>query len=347
MLLPLLPPATPSGGYRVHLEYANRLSARGHDVAVLFPRTVPLPVDGAAQPLTPSIAERLWWFDLDRRVRALVVPDLRAPSLPPADVTVLTSWATAEAALEYPPALGRKVYVVYDYEYWRSVPDDVRRRMSRTYDLDAAIVATSTAVETMLAHHGVRPAATIPCGIDLDTFRLRRPLAARNRWRVGLPLRSEPFKGTADGVAALVDARRRLGPSLDVVAFGSAAVPDLPAWIDVVPRPSDRELSDLYNSISVFVLPSHHEGWGLPGCESMACGAALVTTDSGGVRSYALDDETAVVVPPQRPELLADAVVHLLEDDPRRLRLARAGHACVQRFTWEAAVTALEEVLEG
>lgn len=350
VLLPLLPPATPSGGYRVHFEYANRLAARGHDVTVLFPVTVPLPEDAASingPAPAQSVAERLWWFDLDSRVHTLVVPDLRAQSLPPADVTILTSWATAEAALDHPSTLGRKVYVVYDYEYWRSVPDDVRRRMSRTYGLDAAIVATSAAVETMLSDHRVRPAATIPCGIDLATFRLRRPLGARNRWRVGLPLRTESFKGTADGVAAMAQVRRRLGDHLEVVAFGAAEVPDLPEWIEVVSRPTDDQLSDLYNSLSVFVLPSHYEGWGLPGCEAMACGAALVTTDSEGVRSYALDDETAVVVPPQQPGLLADATVRLLRDDARRLRLAWAGHAYVQRFTWEAAVAALEGILAG
>lgn len=350
ILLPLLPPANPSGGFRVHLEYANRLAALGHHVTVVFPATIPLPgPDGPSAPPAPSptVAERLWWFDVDRRVHVVVVPDLRAGSVPPSDVVVLTSWATAEAALDYPPSTGRKVYVVYDYEYWRSVPDDVRQRMRRTYQLDAAVVATSVAVEQMLAENGVRPAATIPCGLDLTTFRLYHAPETRKRWRVGLPLRRESFKGTADGVAAMVELRRAAGPALEVVAFGSADVPGLPSWVEVVPRPSDAELCELYNSVSVFVLPSLYEGWGLPGCEAMACGAALVTTDSVGVRSYATHGDTAVVVPPGRPDLIAAAVAELWEDDAERQRIARAGHAFVQRFNWDASVTALDRLMAG
>ena len=351
ILLPLLPPETPSGGYRVHLEYANRLSRRGHCVTVIFPKTVPLPSSaiGAApsREHSPSLAERLWWFAVDDGVRLLVLPDLRRESLPPADVVVLTSWATAEAALDYPHSAGRKVYVVYDYEYWRSVPDDIRARMSRTFLLDGQVVATSVAVEEMLADNGVRPAATIECGLDFDTFAVRRPIEARHQHRVGLPLRNEPFKGTADGIAALREIRHRAGSELQAVAFGSVPSTDLPPWIEVVRRPTDGELCDLLNTVSVFILPSHYEGWGLPGCEAMACGAALVTTDSVGVRSYAHNDETALVVPPRRPSLLARAVLDLFADDGRRQHLAAAGSAYIRRFTWDAAVSRLEHVLAG
>lgn len=347
VLLPLLPSAIPSGGYRVHLEYANRFAARGHEVTVLFPVTVPLPEP--VPPVPPDIAQtlraRLRWFDLDPKVRVIAVPDLRASSVPPSDVLVLTSWATAEAALDYPSSLGRKVYVVYDYEYWRSVPDDIRARMSRTFQLDAAVVATSTAAEEMLAANGVRPVATIPCGLDLATFGVHRPIEQRNPLRVGLPLRSEPFKGTADGVAAMVEIRSRVGDQVEVVAFGSAPVLDLPEWIDVVTRPTDTELCELYNSVSIFVLPSLYEGWGLPACEAMACGAALVTTDSVGVRTYAHHGRTALVVAPGRPRQIAGAVLRLFDDDAQRRRLALSGHDFVQRFTWDSAVISLERVL--
>ncbi len=350
ILLPLLPPERPSGGYRVHLEYANRLARRGHCVSVIFPETVPLPPPDAIRTTTspsPFLAERLWWFTIDDGVRLLVVPDLRRGSLPPADVVMLTSWATAEAALDYPPATGRKVYVVYDYEYWRSVDADVRQRMSRTFQLDAEVVATSVAVEEMLAENGVRPAATIPCGLDFETFHIKQPIAGRHPLRVGLPLRDEPFKGTADGLAALEEVRRHAGPTLQAVAFGASHRSGVPPWVDVLGRPTDAALCDLFNSLSILVLPSLYEGWGLPGCEAMACGAALVTTDSVGVRGYARDGETAIVVPPGQPLLLAGAVLDLLADDTRRQRLATAGSAFVERFTWEAAVTQLEQVMIG
>ncbi|MBW3562986.1 MAG: glycosyltransferase family 4 protein, partial [Actinobacteria bacterium] len=53
-----------------------------------------------------------------------------------------------------------------------------------------------------------------------------------------------------------------------------------------------------YASAEVFVVGSYFEGFGQPGLEALACGTPLVTTDNGGCRDYAIDRETALVVPP-------------------------------------------------
>lgn len=50
----------------------------------------------------------------------------------------------------------------------------------------------------------------------------------------------------------------------------------------------------------------------------MACGVPVVTTDSGGIRDYAINEETALVVSPRKPEELAAAVIRLLKDTPLR-----------------------------
>ena len=59
-----------------------------------------------------------------------------------------------------------------------------------------------------------------------------------------------------------------------------------------------RQLVDeIYNTSRVFLCTSWVEGFGLTNVEAMACGAALVTTDNGGSRDYALHGETALVAP--------------------------------------------------
>jgi len=102
----------------------------------------------------------------------------------------------------------------------------------------------------------------------------------------------------------------------------------------------------VYNATRVFVQASRHEGFGLTPVEAMACGAALVTTDCGGSRDYAFADETAIVVPPEDPMALADAVESLLDDDERRAALAAAGERLVRTFRWERTSVLLEAFLE-
>jgi glycosyltransferase involved in cell wall biosynthesis len=80
----------------------------------------------------------------------------------------------------------------------------------------------------------------------------------------------------------------------------------------------------------------------------MACGTALVTTEIPGVADYAWQDRTAVLVPPESADALADAVVALIHDDGRRLRLAKAGHDLIHStFTWERASDRMLAALTG
>lgn len=354
LLLPFFP-RLPVGGFKVHYEYANRLAARGHAVTVIHPCTVEAPagwkaraaraVKLAADRLTEQ--GRVGWHALRGDVRLLSVPDLSERFVPAADVTVATSWATAEMASAYTPRAGRRFQIVYDYELWATAPPGLRRRMEEAFRGGQGCVATSPSVAAMLEEVGVSPAAYIPCGLDFEAFGVDVPPERRAAAAVGFPVREQPVKGTGDAIEALRLLRERRGDALRVSAFGPRPVGGLPAWVRVSWLPADAGLRAFYNSISVFVLPSHFEGWGLPGMEALACGAALVTADSVGVREYARHGETALVVPRARPDLLAEAVESLLADDELRCRLARQGAARVRRYTWERAVDDLEALLKG
>jgi glycosyltransferase involved in cell wall biosynthesis len=129
------------------------------------------------------------------------------------------------------------------------------------------------------------------------------------------------------------------------MAFGLTERPELPEYVDYWWRPSDTELRRFYNSIGIFLFPSHYEGWGLPGMEALACGAALVAADSIGLRDYARQGETGILVERQRPDLLANAIDMLLQNDRTRREIARRGCAWVQRYTWDQAVGALDGLL--
>src|SRR5207244_530870 len=101
-----------------------------------------------------------------------------------------------------------------------------------------------------------------------------------------------------------------------------------------------------YNSLAIFLHSSITEGWGLTCAEAMASGCALVASDSGGIRDYAVDGVTAAVVPPRDASALAARVRDLVSDPATRVKLADAGATAIAEFTWQRATDRLERLLE-
>lgn len=344
----------PIGGFKVHYEYANQLALRGHDVAVVHTRW-PDPkagLEGVKNRVWPVWTRwidrpRLEWFELDPRIKVVLTPDLRAKWAPRADVVIATAWQTAEWVARWPPSKGRRrLYVVYDYEFWRTADATVRERMAATFHAGFEIVSTSPSVAEMLAEARASAAASIACGWDHARFGVDVDPADR-RCAVGFPVRVEPSKGLAEAVEASELLHDEFGDDLEIRSFSRRPRDEVPQFVTQTISPSDRELRAFYNSVAVFLFPSRYEGWGLPGMEAMACGAALVTADCVGMRDYAIDDVTARVVPVGDAAALATSTSELLRDDTKRLRLAAAGQAHVQRYTWEAAGAALDELVRG
>lgn len=343
------------GGVKVVYEYANHLQDRGHQVTIVHPyRCEPRlllrqRVKALAWKARTKVIDRplVPWFTLRPDVQVLLTPDLRAHFVPDSDAIIATGWAAAEWMVGYPQRKGCKFHIVQEYEYYMTAPSNTKARMTATYLGGARNVAISPAVVEMLETCGALVSAYIPNGLDLHSYKLKASLQT-GRYFMGFPCRDESFKGTADAVEALRMIRAEGDLGLHVWTFGKGRRPHgLPSWIEYHELPTDRALSDLYNKSKIFLVPSHFEGWGLPGSEAMACGAALVSTDNGGVRAYAEHRKTALLSPPKDPAKLAYNVTKLLRDDELRIRLAACGHDYVQQFTWDRATRSLEELVEA
>jgi glycosyltransferase involved in cell wall biosynthesis len=182
----------------------------------------------------------------------------------------------------------------------------------------------------------------VPLGLDHDRFRVVTPIEDRPL-RIAMMYGQAPLKGAGDGLDALVLAKERV-PAAEVVAFGKVAPSKgLPDWITYLENPpQDRLVDDVYNTSRIYLCPSISEGFGFPSVEAMACGCALVTTSNGGSEEFAFHQETALVSRPAEPKALANHIVSLLLDDPRRMDLARNGQRFVARFDWNKSAELLE-----
>ncbi|MSM40129.1 MAG: glycosyltransferase [Geobacter sp.] len=83
----------------------------------------------------------------------------------------------------------------------------------------------------------------------------------------------------------------------------------------------------------IFVLSSHNEGFGNVIVESMCCGLPVISTDCpGGPAEILGDGEYGILVPPNNPEALADAILRVLQNDELRQFLARISLVRCQDF---------------
>jgi glycosyltransferase involved in cell wall biosynthesis len=340
----------PAGGYKVVYEYANRLTRGGHTVSVVHPWDCAAPASRRE-----ALRARRWvakmrlrrsriapWFEFEDGVELELVTYPAAEKLPDAEVYVATAWHTAPWIAAAAAARGAAgAYLIQGYETWDGEVEQVRA----TWRLPLRKIVISHWLEEIAAELGeAERTVRVPIGMDLDRLGIDVPPAGRGP-RLGSLFHSGGAKGSADVVAAM-EAVKGARPEASAVFFGTSDRPgDLPAWIEYEQLPSAERLRALFNSCSIFLGASRSEGWGLPACEAMLCGSALVTVANGGSREFAVDRETALVVAPERIDQLAERALELLDDEPLRLRLAAAGAERVSGFTWERSTAAFGAVL--
>ena len=81
----------------------------------------------------------------------------------------------------------------------------------------------------------------------------------------------------------------------------------------------------IYPVLDLYVATSLKEGLPLSLVEAMAAGLTVVATDVPGHRDVVVHGETGLLVPPDNPGALADAIAGLLADPERRRRMGEAG----------------------
>ncbi len=102
-------------------------------------------------------------------------------------------------------------------------------------------------------------------------------------------------------------------------------------------------LPELYRRASIFVMPAQvdfesrqGEGFPLVYLEASASGLPVVAARSGGAAEAVIENETGLLVPPDDPAALGQALQRLLDDAQMRQEMGRAGRRWVEReMNWD------------
>lgn len=343
---------SPVGGFKIPLEYANRLAEDGYDVHLVYSETGKY--KNVSCGLWCKLQLRLLllhlgirkrsiriWFPLNRKISEHHVYSLRYDDVPKTDLYICTEIGTSPFLNIYPISIERKFYFIQDYEKWGRSDEDVRK----TYHYNLNRIVISDWLKAIVLEEEHEDCKVVKNGFNVSCFYLTIPVAQKNRHTISMLYHKEDRKGCTTSFTALEMVKKNF-PQLHVNLFGTPDKPaDLPAWCTYYQCPSQEEHLRINNESAIYVAASIDEGWGLTVGEAMLCGQAVACTDNRGFREMAKHEETALLSPVKDVDALASNICRLIEDDELRFRLAENGMAYVGEMTVEKSYQQFKNAL--
>lgn len=345
---------TTPGGVNAHIAaLAGHLRLRGHAVTILAPsdgdvepgvialgRTIGVPYNGSVARMAfgPRAAGRV--RVALRRARPDIV-HVHEPFAPSASLLATMS-AKVPIVATFHAAADSRAYRVARIPLeplWRKI--------------DIKIAVSQTARDTVEGVFGPG-ARVIPNGIEMATYAGVPPvdLVARTVLYFG---RLEKRKGPQVLIAAmprlfsLVPAARVViagdGPLAEDLEAGVA--PEHAGRVSFIGRFDEADRVAMLASASVVTLPATGgESFGITLLEALAAGRAVVATTIPGYAAVARAGIDAVLVAPDDPDALAQALATMLTDDDANRHFAHAGRARANGFDWSTVTDQIEEVYQ-
>ncbi len=94
-------------------------------------------------------------------------------------------------------------------------------------------------------------------------------------------------------------------------------------------------LSEQLQQANLFVFPSRHEGMPNAVLEAMACGLPVIASRIAGNEELVRDGENGLLVPPENPDALRNALVELMENPALRQQMGTASRQRVEaNYSW-------------
>ena len=341
----------PNGGLRIIYEHADRLAARGHDVAVYH--GLRFPGDGLRSWPSQVLewmrhrlsARKASWFSFKSAPARNYRFFARLPKTDPDTKLIATYWKTHELLDKSTLANRRCFYLIQGIESWY-----VREERLEEHWKSASINLT---ISRWLMEH-VRQvsgqALLIPNAIDFAFFNEGRN--DRSRFGAVPTVLFAAMKAKTKGSALVVEALNALkGLSIPfrLLSFGDMHPWELGLQCDVrhYDRPAQSDLRDLYRRSDLFLNASYSEGWGLTLAEATACGAALLVSDAEGHFEFARPGKSAFFFKRGDVEGLTRKAAFLLTRPRLRKRLVENAKTDLAPFTWTNAVDRMEAALSG
>jgi glycosyltransferase involved in cell wall biosynthesis len=229
-------------------------------------------------------------------------------------------------------------------------PPAVRRLQTLACRTAHRMVANSRAAANQLIDQGIpeRRIDIIPNGIDLSMFPVRRDFSRARTITMVACLREGKridvlVTAAARVIARYPDVQFQIvgdGPCRERLVEQAGATGVLPRMRFMGHR---DDVPAILSASDLFVLPSESEASPNVVLEAMAAALPVVASRVGGIPELVEDGVTGHLVPPGNPDVLATALLDLLDHPSRRAAFGRSGRARIeQQYSFDRMVAQFE-----
>lgn len=316
------------GGSKIILEYASRLAKKEHKINIV------------------TYDEKPTWYLLSDKVNFIRVPNNENIEnyIPKSDVVVATSWKCIRKAIESgkgPVAFfeqggshlfeldklsKRKKEVVENriklVPFIYTVSKYSADKIKEIYGKDSGIVYN--ALETSVFYPREKERETKNVSITIvgsEDFKFKniseileviRELKCKYPIRLNWITQTKPVVNKEEGKYAIVN-------------------------------PKQIVIGDILRDTDIYICNSEYESFGLPTLEAMTCGAAVITTDTGGMRDFVIDGENALVINHHDKCDMKEKIERLINNKSLMKRIAENGMKTASRFNWDNTICDMEK----
>lgn len=339
------------GGRKVVYEYANWLSKKGHDITILYSINLLYRKYSAIPKIFVwQIACLLCkyypkWIQLDKKIKTKVIYAWTNEHIVDGDIFVGAGSILTQYINHLDIKKGKIINFVQDFENWELSNEEVYD----TYRLNICHITISKYLYQLVCQFAnAQNVYYVPNGINIEIYRLKVPIEKRKPHSIITLYHESNRKGVQYALEAIEKLIIKY-PDIQVNMFGTPERPrGLNTKINYIQNATPNQVCDLYNESAVSLCASLQEGFGLTGMESMACGCALITTNTGGVNDYAKDSETAIFVEKQNVKDIEEKISYLFEHHDERICIAKRGRDnIVDNFSYEKSAEKLERIFDS
>jgi glycosyltransferase involved in cell wall biosynthesis len=260
-------------------------------------------------------------------------------------------WPLLET-LHHPITVDRSIALDHADTFWKRVSTRrwfgfLRMQIRVVKQLPAILTVSHNSKADIHAQMGVAldRLTVVPVGVDHEVFRPYDDVV-KKKGRLMVTTSSDvPMKGLVPLLEAI--AKLRVERDIDLIVIGKPQPKGrvanalerlgLTDIVTTITGVSDEELARLYGEAEIAIVPSLYEGFSLPAIEAMSCAVPVVATTGGALPEVVgVSGETGLLVEPNNPDALVEAIGRLLDDPALRERLGSAGRErVIERFTWQ------------
>ena len=316
------------GGSKIILEYANRLAEKGHKINIV------------------TYDEYPSWYKLSDKINFVRVPENRdiEKYIPDSDVVVPTSWKCIRKSIK-----ANKGPVAF-FEQGGSHLFEIdrlselkQRVVYERMQLPPFIYTVSRYSADKLREIYGRDASVMYNALEDSIFFPRKEQREREETSITIVGSEEfKFKNIGEVLKVIRELKQKYPIKLNWITQTKPKVNEQEGKEAII-NPKQRVIGDVLRDTDIYICNSEYESFGLPTLEAMTCGAAVITTDTGGMRDFVVDGENALVINHHDKEDMKSKIENLINDRDLMNRIAHNGMVTASKFNWDNTIMQMEK----